>query len=177
MSGFLQRPDSVQVRDDQERTYIDTPGNFEADFGVELPALPEGVTERFYRPGKAHALNNGGDTIGGGDMPWAFAENVFPLVADALVLKAARDNPPPPEPEPNAVPASVTPLQARRALRQAGLLAAVEAAVAQADDDTQDAWQYALSIERSNPIIAALAAQLDMTDEQIDDLFRLAATL
>jgi len=69
----------------------------------------------------------------------------------------------------------VTPLQARRALRAAGLLDAVEAWVAQQDDDAQDAWEYALQIERNNPMIAGAGAALGMTDAQIDALFVAAA--
>jgi hypothetical protein len=73
------------------------------------------------------------------------------------------------------VPSAVTPLQARRALRAAGYLAQVEAAIAEADDDTQDAWRYAQQIERAHPFLTAIAAQLGLTEAQMDDLFRAAA--
>jgi hypothetical protein len=72
------------------------------------------------------------------------------------------------------VPESVTQLQARRALRAAGLLPQVEAAIAAADDDTQDAWRYAQVIERNHPALTAIAAQLGLTEPQMDDLFRAA---
>jgi hypothetical protein len=74
------------------------------------------------------------------------------------------------------VPASVTPFQARRALKVSGLLASVEAAVAAADDDTQMAWEYALSVERNSPFVATLAAALSLSDADLDQLFVLAAT-
>lgn len=74
------------------------------------------------------------------------------------------------------IPASVTPLQARRALLAAGKLAAVEAAVSAADQATQLAWQYAASFERASPFVASLATAVGLTDAQIDDLFRSAAT-
>lgn len=83
----------------------------------------------------------------------------------------------PPAPEPVPAPLSITPLQARRALRAAGLLDAVNGAVALADPDTQDAWEYAIEVRRDNPIIAGMAAALGLTDAQLDDLFRTAATL
>ncbi|QDD62639.1 hypothetical protein EJD96_00020 (plasmid) [Herbaspirillum seropedicae] len=77
---------------------------------------------------------------------------------------------------PEPVPASVTQSQARRALLAAGKLAAVETAVAAADQDTQIVWQYAATVERGSPFVAALAAAVGLTDAQIDDLFRRAAT-
>lgn len=83
--------------------------------------------------------------------------------------------PPPPQPAP--VPEAVTPVQFRRALRQAGLYDAVTAYVATQDADTQDAWEYAVTIPRSDALVARAAAGLGQSDEQVDDLFRLAATL
>jgi len=77
---------------------------------------------------------------------------------------------------PVSVPEQVTPLQARRALRAAGLFDAVAGWVAQQDADTQDAWEYATVIERDNALLAGAAAALGMTEEQIDQLFILAAT-
>lgn len=75
------------------------------------------------------------------------------------------------------VPEAVTPVQFRRALRQAGLYDAVAAYVATQDADTQDAWEYAVTIPRSDALVARAAAGLGQSDEQVDDLFRLAATL
>lgn len=75
------------------------------------------------------------------------------------------------------VPSSVTPRQFRRALSQAGLRAAVEAAIAAADEETQDTWEYAVSIERNHPMLVTMAAAIGVTDAQLDSLFRLAATL
>ena len=67
-------------------------------------------------------------------------------------------------------------MQARVALHQAGLLAAVEAAVAEADPVVQIAWADATEFRRTSPTIATLAAALDppLTDEQLDDLFEQA---
>ena len=73
------------------------------------------------------------------------------------------------------VPASVTPLQARRALLAAGLLDAVEAAIEGADPETKLAWQYATAVERQSPFTLTLAAALNLTDAQVDDLFVNAA--
>lgn len=73
--------------------------------------------------------------------------------------------------------ASCTPFQGRMALADAGLLAGVEAAVSAADDKTKVAWEYALEWKRMSPMIASLSGSLQMTDSQIDDLFKAAAEI
>ena len=78
---------------------------------------------------------------------------------------------------PQPVPSSVSPLQIRKALRQMELKASIDAYIATQDDETQESWEYAVQIDRDNPLIAAAAAELEKTEAEIDDLFRLAATL
>jgi hypothetical protein len=73
--------------------------------------------------------------------------------------------------------ASCTPFQGRVALSDAGLLANVEAAVAAADEKTRVAWEYALEWRRTSPLIATLATALSLTDEQVDTLFKEAASV
>lgn len=75
------------------------------------------------------------------------------------------------------VPDSVTPLQMRKALRQLGLKAAVDAYIATLPEEVGDEWEYALAIERTNPLLQAAIPALGMTSEQADDLFRLAGSL
>ena len=82
---------------------------------------------------------------------------------------------PPPQPPPPAT--SLTPRQARLALNAAGLLPKVEAAVAAADKATQITWEFATTIERGDPLLASLAAALQLSSAQIDDLFKTGATL
>lgn len=100
-------------------------------------------------------------------------------LAPPFVLRSAEDlaaltaDQPPPF---RGVPESVTPRQIRRVLNAHGLRAAVEAAVAAAPQDVRDEWEYALEIRRDYPLMTAMAAQLGLTDEQLDDLFRAAAT-
>lgn len=77
---------------------------------------------------------------------------------------------------PAPIPSSVSPYQARRALNAAGLRSAVEAAVAAAPYEVQDAWEYALVVERNSPMIDALASSLGLTETQLDDLFIVAAS-
>lgn len=68
------------------------------------------------------------------------------------------------------------PLQLRRALRQTGDYAAVVAALEQADEETQEAWEYASDIRRMDPTIEAMRRALGKTDEDVDQLFLLAQT-
>lgn len=83
----------------------------------------------------------------------------------------------PPAPLPPPVPRSVTARQARLALNAAGLLDDVDAAIAASPREVQLTWEYATEIERDNPILAQVAAGFGLTSEQMDDLFRQAATL
>lgn len=73
--------------------------------------------------------------------------------------------------------AKVSRFQARAALHLAGLLPAVEAAIAQADPVAQIAWADAVEFRRSSPTIAALATALGLSDEQVDGLFQSAAEI
>ena len=77
----------------------------------------------------------------------------------------------------NPVPKTVSPRQIRLALNQLGLRATVEQAVASGSQDLRDWWEYALDIERDNALVVGMAQQLGITEQQIDDLFRLSATL
>ena len=72
---------------------------------------------------------------------------------------------------------TVTPLQIRRALRQVGLMDEVAAFVEASPPEVREAWEYAVQIDRTNELIAAAAASIGATDEDVDELFRLAATL
>lgn len=82
-----------------------------------------------------------------------------------------------PPPAAASVPEVVTPFQARAALRAAGLLSQAEALVATGDDITKDAWEYATEFRRSSPLLTGLAAQLGMSEQQLDQLFIEAADI
>lgn len=88
-------------------------------------------------------------------------------------LVAAHD----PNTVPVPVPASVTPLQMRKALRAAGLKAQADAYAASLSEEAQEAWEYATVIMRNDPFIEGARLALGMTQAQADDLFRLADTL
>lgn len=89
--------------------------------------------------------------------------------AEAAALQA-----PPPAP---LVPDVVTMRQARLALLAAGKLDAVNAVMAQSPRPVQITWDTAGTVERTNPLIEALAPQLGLTDAALDNLFIEAAKL
>lgn len=75
------------------------------------------------------------------------------------------------------VPPSVTRLQAKAALLQAGRLAQVEGLIANSDPMVQLAWNEASEFQRDSPTIATLAALVGMSQTEIDNLFIAAATI
>jgi hypothetical protein len=103
------------------------------------------------------------------------------LGADAAtyadLIASTRARVPPYIPPPPEIPFSVTPFQAKAALLGAGLLPAVEAAIAAASPIAQLAWLDATAFTRDSPTIAALSAQLGLTPAQVDALFTVAATI
>jgi len=75
----------------------------------------------------------------------------------------------------------VTMRQARLALLQQNLLSQVETAIAAMQDPEKSQvsieWEYASTVERTSPWIGTMGTALGLTEEQLDDLFVLAATL
>ena len=69
-----------------------------------------------------------------------------------------------------------TPFQGRQALRGAGIFAQVEAymALPETSDTAKDLWEYAIEWKRTSPMIVSLATAFNMTDKQVDDLFKAA---
>ena len=82
---------------------------------------------------------------------------------------------------PDAVPLEVTMRQARLVLHRHGYLTQVPTAIASLDEpirsEAEIEWEYALTVERSSPIVALLQQALGLTDAQVDDMFREAVTL
>ncbi|WP_420023772.1 hypothetical protein ACN9JG_06330 [Cereibacter azotoformans] len=109
--------------------------------------------------GQARGMMIAADTLG---RP-ILKERPTPTVAEALAAERAR--------------MVVSRFQAKAALHAAGRLEDVERAVAQADPITRIAWSDAGEFRRLSPTIAALAAAVGMTDEEVDNLFRAAAAI
>ena len=76
-------------------------------------------------------------------------------------------------------PRQVTPLQARLALAQFGLLDAIESFVAglPTSDPTRLAWEYASDLREDSPMLTAVCQQLGVTDEQKALLFETALSI
>lgn len=84
----------------------------------------------------------------------------------------------PPEDPPASVPEKVSRLQARLALMGAGLLQSVEDHIAASDDPVlQMAWAEATEWRRDSPTIAAIAAALSLSEDQVDELFIAAGAI
>ena len=70
------------------------------------------------------------------------------------------------------VPQTITRFQALAVLHNAGLLAQAQAAVTASTDPLVGlAWNNAQSFERNSPMLASLAATLNITATQLDNLF------
>lgn len=77
----------------------------------------------------------------------------------------------------SGVPQTVTMRQARLALLASGLLDDVTAAVAGAGQAAQIEWEYSDVVARNAALVQVLSGALGLTDEQLDGLFVVAATL
>jgi hypothetical protein len=99
--------------------------------------------------------------------------------ADYTVLPAEPE-PEAPTPDPG-IPQEIANWRARAALEIAGLLPTVEAALAAMTGPegivARNAWNSGASLARNGPTVVALAAQLNLTDAQVDALFQQAASL
>ncbi len=97
-------------------------------------------------------------------------------IIDGVLVRKTAGSSPPPRP-----PAIVTMRQARLALFDAGLLDAVPQMIAAIPEEdhrqrAQIEWDSANDVERNNQFTAFLAASLGLSDAELDDLFRMAAT-
>ncbi len=103
------------------------------------------------------------------DVPEAFrAASVVPATPNrCFALPAAPTIEPP-------VPPLIPAWKGKAALREAGLLDAVEAAVAAAGGRIQDAWAGAPEWSRDSEFLLSLAVGLGLSKQQIDDMFRSA---
>lgn len=76
------------------------------------------------------------------------------------------------------IPTIISMRQAKLALLEQGLLTEVDTAIADSTDEAlKIEWQYANDVVRDSTTVIALASVLGYTDEQLDVLFVLGATL
>ena len=84
--------DVIAIHTDEEESYVETPIGFKFDFGKDQPALPPGITERIYEPGKRHALVRGTDVVDGGPLPWPEGDAILNKIKELLAHKKVRDD-------------------------------------------------------------------------------------
>ena len=81
------------------------------------------------------------------------------------------------------LPDTCTPRQLRIALIQSGIsLVTIENQIDSISDSVQREiaraeWEYALEIKKEHPLVDMIAANLNLTEKQVDDIFVLAVTL
>lgn len=99
-------------------------------------------------------------------------DGIWTLLDDGSIVK---------KPAPISVPSSVTMMQARLAMLNAGLLDKVEEAIAAMTGDegktAQIQWQFAQQVRRDWPLVASLQKALKLSDKAADDLFIAAAAI
>jgi hypothetical protein len=71
----------------------------------------------------------------------------------------------------DGIPYKISIRQAKLVLLGAGLLDDIENAMASADRSVQISWEYATEFERDNPLILYFQSQLNLSKEQVDNLF------
>ena len=89
------------------------------------------------------------------------------VTADPIILE------PLPEPEP-LVPSEISNIQAYAAIKHFGLLPTVMTYMNSlpADDLIRITWEKATVFKRTSPTLLLLAEELELTSEQVDDMFR-----
>lgn len=84
-----------------------------------------------------------------------------------------------PEPVAPVPPSVVSMRQARRALLEKSLLASVQPVIDSLPSPSKEAaqidWEYAQEVKRNDPLVQALALVLSLTEQDLDELFTLAA--
>jgi hypothetical protein len=97
---------------------------------------------------------------------------------DCIAYQAwlAQGNTPDPYVPPPAMPV-VSRLQAMVALQNAGLLQQVQNWITTQDATTQLIWQSATEFSRDSALLGKAAAALNLTEQQVDQLFAAAAQI
>jgi len=96
-----------------------------------------------------------------------------------LAWLAEGNTPEPYVPPPTPIPATVTRFQALAVLAAGGYLDTVRTYINTLDQNNVQrlAWENATDWERTSPTLNALAAMLNLTDTQVDDLFVAASNI
>ena len=108
-------------------------------------------------------------------------KTIYPVSALGGVMVEIKDYNPPPVVEVIPVPDEITMRQARLVLLGAGMLGAVESAIAALPEPVKSAakieWEYSQVVKRKNGFVEKLAPVIGWSEKQIDDLFIAGAKL
>jgi hypothetical protein len=80
------------------------------------------------------------------------------------------------KPEPLPI-IEISPRQIRMALTQFGLRSQVETAISASDQDMKDWYEFSTYFDRNHPQVLAMATELNVTEADLDALWKLGATL
>ncbi len=120
------------------------------------------------------------DGVRGNLLEFSDAVRIMPESAALASADGFEPVPPPPEP-PAPVPGEIANWRAKAVLELAGLLTAVGPALDAMPEPARTvalhAWNGGAALARNGPTVVALAPVLDLTDSQVDDMFRQAAAL
>jgi hypothetical protein len=95
------------------------------------------------------------------------------LFVDQVYDPAARTFSPPPPPPP---PSACSRLGLRRALNETGQWQAVKALI-EADPNTQEEWDLATILYRTDPLVKRIQAAMHLSDDQVTQIIRRAVAL
>lgn len=144
-----------------------------ADYQQYLSWLEEGIYDEHITPAVySEEVPATYDDSGNELTPYKPAELISPEVVEKVFIK---NEPEPADPISVSIP-DVTPRQIRVALNELGLRDEVEAAVAQSDQTTKDAWEFSTLFVRDYPLTVALGQVLNKSSDELDALFILAST-
>jgi hypothetical protein len=93
MGEFHHHPDGwIMVVPTSGSQYVDTPANFQTDYGQPAPALPAGADEQLYTQNVRHAYKRRGSVVSGGPVPYTWGDNCIAAVSSLLSAQSARVN-------------------------------------------------------------------------------------
>jgi len=102
-------------------------------------------------------------------------KTIYPVSALGGVMVEIKDYTPQPVVEVIPVPDEITMRQARLRLLGAGMLGAVESAIAALPEPVKSAakieWEYSQVVKRKNGFVEQLAPVIGWSEKQVDDLF------
>lgn len=93
MNHLHQHPDGFIYLRTDAGIYRATLAEFEQDYGMPFPALPDGFTERYYKPGAKHNVQNERG-VEGQPLPWPEGDAILAAFDVLMTKQQARENPP-----------------------------------------------------------------------------------